>query len=132
MGKARRVRPLTLDAGALVAIERRDQTVRETIRIALDAGMDVMVPAGALAQAWRDGRRQVALVRLLRLDGVEIADLDEDAAKASGELCGRTDTRDVIDASVVRCARAQRGGTVLTSDPLDIRNLDPDLDVEPV
>ncbi len=132
MGKARRVRPLTLDAGALVAIERRDRTVRETIRIALDAGMGVMVPAGALAQAWRDGRRQVGLARLLRLDGVEIADLDEDAAKASGELCGGSRTRDVIDASVVVCARAQRGGTVLTSDPSDIRNLDSDVDVERV
>ena len=51
-------------------------------------------------------------------------------AKASGELCGRTDTRDVIDASVVVCAREQRDSIVLTSDPTDIRNLDPALDVQ--
>jgi PIN domain len=132
VGKARRVRPLTLDAGALIAIEMRDEALRETIRLALDAGYRVMVPAGVLAQVWRDGRRQVGLVRLLGLKGVHVAKVDERAAKASGELCGRTDTRDVVDASVVVCARGQPGAAVLTSDPSDIRHLDPALDVEAV
>lgn len=103
-----------------------------TIQRALDDGTDVRVPAGALAQVWRDRRRQARLARLLRLDEVTVADLDEVAAKASGELCGRTDTRDVIDASVVVCARARRDGTVLTSDPADISRLDPRLDVQRV
>jgi hypothetical protein len=127
-----RVGLLTLDAGALVAYERDDRSVRERIYTSLRNGGRVIVPAGVLAQVWRDRRRQVLLVRLLREDGVEVVDLDEDAAKASGELCGRTDTSDVIDASVVVCAREQRGATVLTSDPSDIRNLDPTLDVQPV
>jgi hypothetical protein len=91
-----------------------------------------MVPAGVLAQVWRDRRRQVLLAELLRQDGVDVFDLDEDRAKASGELCGRTHTSDVIDASVVVCAHLQRGSTVLTSDPADIRYLDPTLDVRRV
>jgi len=135
VGKARdggRAGPLTLDAGALVAYERRDNAVRAMIRRALDAGMDVMVPAAALAQVWRDGRRQAMLVRLLREDRVEVVDLDEDAAKASGELCGHRDTRDVLDASVVVCARDRPGATLLTSDPADLRHLDPGLDVRRV
>jgi hypothetical protein len=133
MGKARRVRPLTLDAGALVALERNDWDVHETVRVALDAGLDVMVPAAALAQVWRGGPRQAPLARLLKLHGVEVADLDEEAAKTSGELCGHTGTHDVIDASVVVCARTQSGGgTVLTSDPHDIRRLDATLHVERV
>jgi hypothetical protein len=94
--------------------------------------MDVLIPAGALAQVWRDRQRQVSLRMLLRQDGVDVVDLDEAAAKASGELCGRTATRDVIDASVVVCARVRGAGTVLTSDPSDIRHLDPALEVEAV
>jgi hypothetical protein len=94
--------------------------------------MDVMVPAGALAQVWRDGRRQVSLGRLLKERQVHVADLDENAAKDSGELCRRTGTRDVIDASVVVCARGQRGGVVLTGDSADIRHLDGRLEVQRV
>lgn len=125
-------RHLTLDAGALIAYERRDRSVRAAIEAALAAGMDVMVPAGALAQVWRDRQRQVELTMLLRKDRVTVADLTEHAAKASGELCGRTNTSDVIDASVVVCARGQRSGTVLTSDPADIRHLDTRLEAHGV
>lgn len=124
--------PLTLDAGALVAVERNDDTVDDQIRLALRDGRPVMVPAGALAQVWRDRQRQALLARLLKQDGVDVVDLNEVAAKASGELCARTRTSDVVDASVVVCARAQRDSTVLTSDPTDLRHLDPTLDVQKV
>ena len=85
-----------------------------------------------LAQVWRDRRRQVLLSNLLREKGVDVVDLDEDAAKASGELCGRAGTSDVIDASVVVCARERDGSTVLTSDPSDLSHLDSTLDVRRV
>ena len=135
MGKERvrrRAGLVTLDAGALLAFERNDRSVRDRIYLALADGWRVKVPAGALAQVWRDRRRQVRLARLLGEDGVTVADLTEDAAKASGELCGRTATSDVIDASVVVCARGQRSSTVLTSDPSDIARLDSTLDVQRV
>jgi hypothetical protein len=121
---------LTLDAGALVAYERNDRAVREAIRAALSGGGHVTVPAGVLAQVWRDRRRQVRLTLLLRQ--VHVQDLDEGVAKAAGELCGRAGTSDVIDASVVVCAREQRDSTVLTSDPADMDHLDPTLDVQRV
>jgi hypothetical protein len=63
---------------------------------------------------------------------VTVVDLTEPTAKASGELCGHSDTRDVIDASAVVCARHRRPTTVLTSDPADMRRLDPRLDVQAV
>jgi len=63
---------------------------------------------------------------------VRIQDLDEATAKAAGELCCRTATSDVIDASVVVCARERGDSTVLTSDPADICHLDPILDVQGV
>lgn len=128
----REVRNLTLDAGALIAYERRDRSVHDSIERAVAAGMQVMVPAGALAEVWRDRRRQYLLRDLLRRRGVKVADLTETAAKASGELCGRASTRDVIDASVVVCARGQRDATVLTSDPADIRLLDPAVQIEAI
>ncbi len=131
MRAAGSVRRLTLDAGALVAYERNDRSVREMLHEALVAGVRVTVPAGVLAQVWRDGRRQARLGYLLQQDGVTIVDLDEPAAKASGELCGLTDTRDVIDASVVVCARSERS-TVITSDPSDIGRLDPRLELKAV
>ena len=91
-----------------------------------------MVPAGALAQVWRDRQRQVLLARLLKQKGVDVVELTEQAAKASGELCGRAGTSDVVDASVIVCAQERRDGTVLTSDPTDVRHLDPTLDVQKV
>ena len=56
----------SLDAGALIALDRNDRSVWAMLRVAADAGDTVHVPAGVIAQAWRDGRRQVLLVRALR------------------------------------------------------------------
>ncbi len=49
--------------------------------------------------------------------------LDDPEARAAGALCARTQTADVVDASVVLCARS-RDHAVVTSDPQDLRRLD--------
>ena len=88
-----------------------------------------MVPVGPLAQVWRDGARQVALARFLgATDQVDIVEWDATAARATGVLCGRVGSTDVVDASVALCAR-ERGHHVLTSDPQDFTRLDPYLPV---
>jgi hypothetical protein len=46
--------------------------------------------------------------------------------REAGQLCGVRGTADVIDASVVLCART-RGDRIVTSDPDDIRRLDPSI-----
>lgn len=115
---------LTLDAGALIALERADRRLVAWIDETLEAGLGITVPAGALGQVWRDGSRQVRLARLLASDAVEICPLDGRRAKEAGALCGLRGTSDVIDASVVLCARA-RSHRVVTSDPFDLRRLDP-------
>jgi hypothetical protein len=61
---------------------------------------------------------------LLASGALAVRDLDREEAQASGVLCGRTATRDVVDASVVLLAR-RHGATVVTSDPDDLRRLDP-------
>ncbi|MBI4955571.1 MAG: PIN domain-containing protein [Myxococcales bacterium] len=117
---------ITLDTGALVAFERNDRLVVSVILRAVQRRLGVVVPAGVVGQAWRDGKRQVRLVRLLGSDAVEVEPLDDARARAAGQLCGATRTSDVVDASVVLCART-RGHVVLTSDPDDLRRLAPEL-----
>ena len=114
---------MTLDAGALLAFDRNDRHVVTAIARALEARVKVAVPAGVVGQAWRDGRRQARLARLLASSTVEIVPLDDRAARAAGQLCGVTRTTDIVDASVVLCARS-RGHAVLTSDVSDLRRLD--------
>jgi predicted nucleic acid-binding protein len=114
---------LTLDTGALIGFERNDRRVVAILARARELGFELTVPAGVVGQVWRDGRRQSRLARLLRGEGVSVEPLDDQRAREAGQLCGITSTRDVIDASVVLCAR-RYGHRVVTSDPEDIRRLD--------
>lgn len=115
---------LTLDSGALIAFERNDRRVVALLARSLAHGYDLAVPAGVAGQVWRDGRRQVRLSRLLGASHVEIVPLDDQRARDAGQLCGVRGTSDVIDASVVLCARARRH-RIATADPDDIGRLDP-------
>lgn len=121
---------LTLDAGALIAIDRGDQDIRALLRRARAHDWPLVIPTGALAQAWRGGARQARLAGFLgtRRDGPVLHPLDGIVARAAGELCGRTGSADVIDASVVLCARSH-GHHVVTSDPGDLAGLDATLPI---
>jgi len=112
-----------LDAGALIALDRGNKRMIALLQRALTQGRAFRVPAGVVAQAWRNGRVQVALARFLRSEEVEIVPLDGEFARACGELCAATNSPDVIDASVVILARERRD-PVVTSDPNDLRRLD--------
>ena len=115
---------VTLAAGALIAFERSERKVVTLLARARERSESLSVPVGAIGQVWRDGRRQARLARLLGSDAVEIVALDDFGARAAGQLCGTSGTADVIDATVVLCAQA-RGRRIATSDPDDMRRLDP-------
>ena len=117
---------LTLDAGGLIAFERNDRTVVGIVARAWRHNARLAVPAGVVGQVWRDGRHQVRLARLLGSGLVDVVPLDDASARAAGQLCGVAGTRDVIDASVVLCAR-KHGHAVLTSDAGDLSRLDSSL-----
>ena len=117
---------VTLDTGALIAIERADRRMQALLDEAHMAGLAIDIPAGTLAQAWRSGPRQARLSRTLHLGNVTVRALDEPVAKAAGILCGQRGTGDVVDASVVINARL-RDHTVITSDAADLRRLNPQL-----
>lgn len=119
---------LTLDSGALIAFERNQREVTALLKRARERGERLAVPAGVIGQVWRDGRRQVRLARLLGSGAVEVVALDDLGARAAGQLCGRTGTTDVIDASVILCARS-RGRRVVSSDPKELRALDRQIEV---
>lgn len=115
---------VVLDAGALIALDRGDTEVWAMLRAAVDAGDLVQVPAGTIGQAWRNGQRQVLLARAL--SKCEEVPLDGAAARASGTLCERSGSSDVIDASVAVTAAGLAGHErilILTSDPDDIGRL---------
>jgi hypothetical protein len=119
---------VTFDAGALIAFEKNDRRVVALVARALETRTAIAIPAGVVGQVWRDGRRQVRLVRLLASDVVLLEVLDDLRARQAGQLCGVAGTSDIIDAAVVLCARA-RGHSVVTSDPIDLRRLDSKLPV---
>ncbi len=115
---------LVLDTGALIALDRNDRTAWAMLRNAADDSAQVSVPAGVIAQAWRSGSRQVLLARALA--HCEEVPLEGALARASGLLCGRAGTADIVDASValVTAARSHSGPAALvTSDPTDLRHL---------
>ena len=94
----------------------------------LELAGEVHVPAGALAQAWRNPARQARLSRVAGAEEVTIHALDGKTARAVGQLCAATATDDVVNASVVLVGR-HVGGVVVTGDPGDLRRIDPTLDV---
>ena len=133
MGKTRTrtAAGIVMDAGALIALDRGDKRMIALLDRALTQGRAFRVPAGVVGQAWRDGRVQVALGRFLRSEEVEIVPLDDQLARSCGELCAATNLTDVIDASVVILARERRD-PIVTSDPNDLRRLDPTAQIIPV
>jgi len=120
------VEGLTFDTSALIAIERADRRMQALLDEAGAVAAPLAVPAGVIAQAWRGSARQARLARFLALPTVTAVALDEPEARATGALCGRAGVDDVVDASVVICARA-RGHAVVTGDPEDLAALDPAL-----
>lgn len=108
-----------LDAGALVAIDRRDRRVGAMLRVAQAESMVVRTTETVLAQVWRDGRTQANLARVLT--GIEVLPLGSGDGKRTGELLARAARSDVVDAHIVQ--QVAPGDHVLTSDPEDIEML---------
>ena len=117
---------ITLDAGALIALDRNDRQVIVLLARASELGARVIVPATALAQVIRNPARQMRLSRLIRQADTDLVPLDGRDATAVGLLLSETGTADIVDAHVVICAR-RAGQMVVTSDPGDIGRIDPEL-----
>ncbi len=119
---------VTLDAGALIALERHDRRILVLLARARETGARVTIPATALAQVVRAPARQVRLARLVRQPTTDVVPLGRVDATSVGRLLAASGTEDIVDAHVVICAR-RSDQHVATSDPQDLRALDPKLRV---
>ena len=126
---AERTTGLTLDAGALLALDHPAKAIAMQARLteAVRRGGTICVPVGAIAQAWRSSR-QVRLARLLKSRDIDVAVMTPNVARSVGLLCARSGHDDVIDVHVALCGRERRHA-VITSDPDDISRVDPALPV---
>lgn len=111
---------LLCDAGALVALERRDRAMWRRIDDERMAGTPPITHGGVVAQVWRTGTgRQATLARAL--EGIRVVPLDDDLGRRAGALLGLSRTTDAIDAAMVVLALAD--DRIATSDPHDILRL---------
>lgn len=109
---------LTFDTGALIALERRHQRIRQVVVVAVRDGVRLTVPAAVVAEWWRgrtDFREQL-------LEAVDVEPLDLELARAAGEAIARVRGASVVDALVMASA-ARRGDVVFTSDVDDLSAL---------
>jgi hypothetical protein len=111
---------LLLDVGAFLAVEQSDRGTIALIKQERLAGHAPITHGGVLAQIWKGGGgRQAEVARLLR--GIETVPLDEELARRSGMLMGRTGTGDASHAALV--CLAYDGDVILTSDADGVRPL---------
>jgi len=121
-----RLNGIVFDAGGLIALERNDRRVVLALNDAHEADGRIIVPATALAQVIRNPARQVRLWRMVQSETTEVVPLDGEQAQAVGALLAQSGTSDITDAHVAICAQTA-GYSVITSDPFDLRRLDPTL-----
>jgi predicted nucleic acid-binding protein len=108
---------VTLDTGALIALERKAKRMRDLLASALSAGRDVTVPAAVVVEWWRAAGGQARI-----LGGLVVEPMSERLAKAAGEALATVAGATAIDA-VVMASAALRGDVVYTSDLPDLERL---------
>jgi hypothetical protein len=108
-----------LDTGALIALERGQQSIRKVHRLAMDHGYALVTTTPVLAEWWRKGKREKARVSILRTLVLEPP--DPDVARLAGAAIGQVGGG-VVDALVMASA-SLRGDTVYTSDMEDLVRL---------
>lgn len=110
---------VVLDAGAFVAIDKRDRRVGAMLRVLQRQRVPLWTSSAVVAQIWRDGRRQALVAQIL--GGVGARALAPGDDRRTGELLARARTSDVIDAHVALIT--DDGDQVITSDPDDLERL---------
>jgi hypothetical protein len=111
---------LLLDAGALIAVERRARWLMALIEHERREGKPPITHAGVIGQVWRGGQGRQAPLAML-IPGLDVRPLDLALALRAGLLLGRARSHDIVDAGLVLLA--DDGDRIVTSDPNDIARL---------
>jgi predicted nucleic acid-binding protein len=107
---------LTFDTGALVALERRRQRMKEIIERALARDQPITVPADVVGEWWRGRRTDL---RESILESVDVEPLTLALAKRAGEALAAIKGGTLVDA-IVMASAASRGDIVYSSDVGDL------------
>jgi predicted nucleic acid-binding protein len=109
---------ITLDTGALIALERRGQRMKEIVERALAKDQPLTVPADVIGEWWR-GRTDL---RDNILASVDVEPLTQTLAKLAGEALAAIKGATLVDA-IVMASAASRGDIVYSSDVEDLERL---------
>lgn len=109
---------LTLDTGALIALERGRHRMRRVFAVAVRDGIRVTVPVAVVLEWWR---KRTDLADEI-LAAVDVEALDVGLAKTAGEALAAVSRATAVDA-VVMASAARRGDVVYTSDFDDLELL---------
>lgn len=103
---------IVFDTGAFIALERRQKTALEVLRVAADDGDDLIAPAIVVAEWWRAGKREKERAKILRAFKFETPAIE--VARRAGVAIGLVGAG-LGDALVMAGASVQ-GDVVYTSD----------------
>lgn len=109
---------LTLDTGALIAVERGDRRMRTALLATQLEGAIITVPAPVIVEWWRGDTARCRRI----LEALVVEPLNDVIAKLAGEACAAIAGATATDA-VVMASAAQRGDIVYTSDLEDLERL---------
>lgn len=112
------MRRLTLDTGALIAMERRKHRALLMLDAAARGEALLTVPVPIVTEWWRGS----TALRDRILASVEVAPLPPSVARAAGEAIGAVRGATAMDAIVMAYA-ATRGGLAITGDVGDLERL---------
>jgi hypothetical protein len=107
------------DTGALIALERGQQSMRKVHRLAFEQGYQVVATTPVIAEWWRKGKREKERMKIIRTLALEPP--DGFVARLAGAAIGSV-AAGVVDALVMASASI-RGDTVYTSDMQDLEGL---------
>jgi predicted nucleic acid-binding protein len=110
---------LTLDTGALIALERKTNRALLLIASARRQGKTITVPASVVVEWWRGQRGPVAHL----LDAFLVEPLEQPLARVAGVALGEVAEGPSSTDAVVMASAASRGDVVLTGDMDDLTKL---------
>lgn len=117
---------VTLDTGALIAIERRRERARKVFARLCEQDVLVTVPLPVVGEWWRgrtDWREKILAAVVVEPLTLEMVKLAGEAAASVSVRRGR-DGPSLVDA-IVMASAASRGDVVYTSDLDDLERLQP-------
>lgn len=110
---------IVFDTGAFIALERRQKTALEVLRVAAEDGDDLVAPAVAVAEWWRAGKREKERSKVLRAFKFESPSAQ--VARLAGVAMGLVGAG--LGDALVMAAASVEGDVVYTSDVDDFLRL---------